>query len=121
LFCGDDDAITARGLLVAKANKEPVETPPPTAVRLAGLVMRSIFIAILIVITARVASPQIEQLQTIYKTPDELIRVALGLAICIWLVVNLFVLPRDVGAYRTWFYLGFVLLPLSILCAVKIW
>jgi hypothetical protein len=43
------------GLLVAKANKKLVETPPPAGVRLAGLVMGSIFIAILIVITARVA------------------------------------------------------------------
>lgn len=62
-----------------------------------------------------------EQLRTIYQTPDDLIRVALGLAVCIWLAVNLFVLRRNVGAYRTWFYLGLVLLPLSVLCAVTIW
>ena len=70
--------LAAGGLLLAKANKKLVETPPPIGVRLAGLVMRSFFITILIVITARVASPQVEQLRTIYETPDDLIRVALG-------------------------------------------
>jgi len=45
--------------------------------------MGSIFIAILIVITARVASPQQEQLRTFYETSDDLIRVALGLAVYI--------------------------------------
>ena len=105
---------------MAKANKKLVETPPPAGVRLAGLVMGSIFIAILIVITARVARSQLEQLWTIYETPDDLIRVALGLAVYIWLAVNLFVLRRDIGAYRTWFYLGLVLLPLSVVCAVTV-
>lgn len=106
---------------MAKAKKDLVETPPSDGVRLAGLVCRSLFIIILIIITARVASPQMERFRTIYETPGDLIRVVLGLAVCIWLVANLFVLPRDVGAYRTWFYLGFVLLPLGILLGVVIW
>jgi hypothetical protein len=83
---------------VAKAKKKPVETPPSEGVRLAGLVMRSVFIIVLIVITARVASPQMERLRTIYETPGDLIRVVLGMAVCIWLAANLFVLPRDAGA-----------------------
>jgi cell division protein FtsW (lipid II flippase) len=47
--------------------------------------------------------------------------VVLGFAVCLWLVVHLFVLPKDAGGYRTWFYLGFAILPLSILCAFVIW
>ena len=37
------------------------------------------------------------------------------------LPVNLFILPRDAGAYRTWMYLGLALLPLSVLCAFVVW
>jgi hypothetical protein len=83
--------------------------------------MRTAFIVILIVITARVASPQVEHIWAVYETPGDLMRVLLGLVVCIWLVVHLFVLPRDVGAYRTWFYMGLVLVPLSILLGVVIW
>lgn len=90
-------------------------------IKLAGLIVRSVFILLLAVLTARVASPQIETLSTLLDTPDDLVRVVLGLAVCIWCVVNLFILPKDVEAYRTWLYLGFAVLPLSLLCAVVVW
>jgi hypothetical protein len=86
-----------------------------------GLTVRSIFIAILIVITARVASPQIEHIWAIYETPSDLARVAIGFAVCLWLAVHLFILPKDAGGYRTWLHLGVVILPLSVLCAFAIW
>lgn len=90
-------------------------------IKLAGLIVRSLFILVLAVLTARVASPQIETLSTLLDTPGDLVRVVLGLAVCIWCVVNLFILPKDVEAYRTWLYLGFAVLPLSLLCAVVVW
>jgi hypothetical protein len=62
-----------------------------------------------------------EHILTSYETPGDLIRVVLGFAVCLWLVVHLFVLPKDASGYRTWFYLGFAILPLSILCAFVIW
>jgi uncharacterized integral membrane protein len=86
-----------------------------------GLAVRTIFIAILIVVTARVASPQLEHIRSLWETPSDVVRVALGTAVCGWLFVHLFILPRDPGGYRTWLYLGFAILPLSILCAVVIW
>ena len=86
-----------------------------------GLTVRSIFIAILIVITARVASPQIEHIWAIYETPSDLARVVIGFAVCLWLAVHLFILPKDAGGYRTWLHLGVVILPLSALCAFAIW
>ena len=90
-------------------------------IRLAGLIVRSVFILVLAAVTARVASPQIETLPTLLDTPDDLVRVVLGLAVCIWCIVNLFILPKDVEAYRTWLYLGFAVLPLSLLCAAVVW
>ena len=92
-----------------------------TAVWFGGLTVRSIFIAILILITARVASPQIEHIWAIYETPSDLARVAIGFAVCLWLAVHLFILPKDAGGYRTWLHLGVVILPLSLLCAFAIW
>jgi F0F1-type ATP synthase membrane subunit a len=88
---------------------------------LGGLAVRTIFIAILIAITARVASPQLEHIWSVWETPSDLIRVALGLAVCIWLLVHLFIVPKDPGGYRTWVYLGWVILPLSVLCTIVIW
>ena len=87
----------------------------------AGLAVRTIFIAILIVITARVASPQIEHIWAIWETPGDLARVAIGFAVCLWLAVHLFILPKDAGGYRTWLYLGVGILPLAVLCAFVIW
>ena len=86
-----------------------------------GLTVRSIFIALLILITARVASPQMEHIWSIWETPSDLVRVAIGFAVCLWLAVHLFILPKDAGGYRTWLHLGVVILPLSALCAFAIW
>lgn len=86
-----------------------------------GLAVRTIFIAILIIVTARVASPQMEHIWSLWESPDDLIRVALGLAVCAWLLVHIFILPKDAAGYRTWLYLGLAILPLSLLCAVVIW
>jgi hypothetical protein len=106
---------------MAMAKKIPVEVPPSRGVRLAGLAVRSLFIGILIVVTARVASPQMERFHTLYESPGDLIRVVLGFAVCVWLLVHVFILPKDAAGYRTWFYLGFLILPLSILLAFVIW
>ena len=88
---------------------------------IAGIAVRSIFILLIAGLTARVASPQIETLSTLLDTPDDLVRVILGLAVCVWCLVNLFILPKDIESYRTWLYLGAAVLPLSFLVAVIVW
>jgi F0F1-type ATP synthase membrane subunit a len=92
-----------------------------TAVWFGGLTLRTLFIAVLVLITTRVASPQIEHIWSLYETPGDLVRVILGLGVCVWLVVHIFILPKDRAGYRTWLYLGVLLLPLSVLCAFVIW
>jgi hypothetical protein len=94
---------------------------PPTGIWLGGVAVRTLFLVILTVLTARVASPQIEHLSSLYETPGDLIRVVLGFLVCTWFVANLFILPKDAGAYRTWLYLGLAILPLSLLCAFVVW
>ncbi len=103
------------------AKNEPPDTTPSAGVRWAGLAVRTLFIGVLIAITARVASPQIERIRTLYETPRDLVRVVLGFVVCVWLAVHIFILPKDAAGYRIWLYLGIVILPLSVLCAVVIW
>jgi hypothetical protein len=94
---------------------------PPLRIRVVGKIFRALFIVTLIVVTARVASPQNERLSTIYETPSDLVRLVLGLSVCLWLAIHLFVAPKDEGAFRTWFYLGLAVLPLAVITTVVIW
>jgi hypothetical protein len=101
--------------------KKPSDAKLSTTVRLAGMAVRTLFIAILVIITARVSSPQMEQVWSLYETPGDLIRVALGLGVCIWLAVHVFILPKDPNGYRIWLYLGLAILPLAVLCTIVVW
>ena len=104
------------------AQKLPQNNNPPSSrVRIAGKILRALFIGILIVVTARVASPQTKSFWSAYETPGDLIRMALGFSVCLWLAVHVFILPKDAEAYRTWLYLGLAVLPLALICAIVIW
>jgi uncharacterized SAM-binding protein YcdF (DUF218 family) len=94
---------------------------PPLFVWIGGVAVRTLFLIVLTVLTARVARPQIEHFWSVYETPGDLIRVLMGIGVCSWFIVNLFILPKDAGAYRTWMYLGLAVLPLSVLCAFVVW
>jgi len=85
------------------------------------MVIRGLFLMVLAVTTARAASPQIERISSIFETPSDLIRVVVGFLACTWFTAHIFIPPRDPDAYQTWLYLGPVLLPLSLLCAVVVW
>jgi hypothetical protein len=97
------------------------ESKPPFYIWIGGVAVRSLFLIVLTILTARVASPQIERLTSLYETPGDLIRVLMGFGVCAWFIFNLFILPKDAGAYRTWMYLGIAVLPLSVLCAFVVW
>jgi hypothetical protein len=89
--------------------------------RLAGAALRMTFIAVLVVATLRVSMPQNETIWTAYDTPGDLVRLALGLAVSVWLVFQLFKAPRDARGYQTWLYFGLVAVPFSLICLVAIW
>jgi hypothetical protein len=93
----------------------------PTWQRIAGLTFRSVFILSLVALTLIVSLPQNETIATAYDTPNDLVRLALGIAVCIWLVVQLFRLPRDAAGYRTWSYLGLVVVPFALICLFALW
>jgi TRAP-type C4-dicarboxylate transport system permease small subunit len=80
----------------------------PMGLRILAIVLRALFIGALVAVTVRVSSPQSESLASVYETPGDLIRLALGFAVCLWIVIHLFMLPRTAEGYRTWVYLGLV-------------
>ena len=112
---------TDMDLQVNPARKEETTSKLPFHIWAGGVAVRTIFLIVLIVLTARVASPQMERLNSLYETPGDLIRVLMGVAVCAWFIVNVFKLPKDGGAYRTWMYMGLALLPLAALCAYVVW
>lgn len=89
--------------------------------RTAAVLLRATFICLLLVLTWRVSLPQNETLLTAYDTPGDFVRLVLGLAVCIWLVIQLFHGPRDGDAWRTWFYLGLAAVPFTLICLVAVW
>jgi len=96
-------------------------SPVPFGLRLAGIAVRGLFIACVLVITLRVSMPQNETILTAYDSPGDLVRIALGLAICLWLVVELFRAPSDAHAYRAWLYFGLAAIPFAVICLVFVW
>ena len=103
------------------ATPEANPTRIPTGLRIAGTVVRTVFIACLLAITIRVSMPQNETIWTAYDTPADLVRLALGLVVCIWIAIQLFRVPRDAAAYRTWLYIGLAAIPFALICLFAIW
>jgi hypothetical protein len=89
--------------------------------RILAVVLRALFIGALVVVTLRVSSPQSESFASVYETPGDLIRLTLGLAVCLWIVIHPFMLPSTAEGYRTWLYLGLVVAPLALAAAIAIW
>jgi hypothetical protein len=98
----------------------PVSTIP-MGLRILAVVLRTLFIGALVAVTVRVSSPQSETFSSIHETPGDMIRLALGFAVCLWIVIHLFVLPGTAEGYRTWVYLGLVVAPLAWAVAIVIW
>lgn len=93
----------------------------PPRLKLAGAVVRALFMCLLIALILRVSSPQSETIWSAYETPGDLVRMALGLAAGGWILVHLFIPPKDPASYRVWLYLGLVLVPFTIVCAIVVW
>jgi hypothetical protein len=112
-------------------NAEPPQLEPhsaqtpasrvPLALRILAIILRALFLVALIVIVARVSSPQSEVIWAVYETPEDLIRVAVGFVACVWLVIHIFTLPKDAEGYRTWLYFGPVIVPLAWMIALAKW
>ena len=105
----------------AAPDTQATHPPVPPGLKLAGNIVRVLFMCALLVVIVLVAWPQSETVWTAYETPADLARMALGAAAGIWIVIHLFIPPRDPAAYRTWIYLGLILLPLALIYAIVMW
>jgi hypothetical protein len=100
--------------------KSPASKVSP-GLRIAAVLLRTVFVCALVVLTLRVSMPQNETIWTAYDTLGDLVRLLLGVIVCIWLVVQLFYGPRDAHGYRTWLYLGLVAVPFTLILLVAVW
>jgi hypothetical protein len=89
--------------------------------RTAGIVARALFLVALTILVARVASPQHIGRTWFDMSLGDLVRAALGLIFCGWMLAHVFILPKDDAAYRTWIYLALAAVPLAIVWAIAIW
>jgi len=105
---------------LARGTKSPA-SQIPVGMRIAGAILRVVFVVCLSVLTLRVSLPQNETIWTAYDSPGDLVRLLLGAAVCIWIVVQLFKPPHDVQGYRTWLYFGIAAVPFALLCVYVFW
>jgi hypothetical protein len=89
--------------------------------RIAAIVLRTLFIVLLLALTVRVSLPQSETILTAYDTPADLVRLILGIGVCGWLLYQLFLVPKDADSSRTWFYLGLVAVPFALIVLFVAW
>ena len=99
----------------------PKDADAPSRVRFASLVLRTVFIVLLLVVIAHVSMPQSETLWTVFDTPGDVVRLVLGIAACVWIAFQLFTVPHDPHAHRTWLHLGLVAVPFVLICIIAIW
>lgn len=118
------DTIGANGWVRPESAPEgewPTSRMISPGLRAAGLAVRAVFIACLLVLTVRVSMPQNETIWTVYDTPADVVRLLLGCVVCVWIVIQLFRQPKDAGGYRTWLYFGLAGVPFALICLVAIW
>ena len=93
----------------------------PGYIKFAAILFRSVFIIALLIVTAWASSPQFGTNWLDHFTLKDAIRTTLGAAACLWMLVNLFILPKDVNGYRTWTYIGLALTPLVLIFFIVFW
>ena len=74
--------------------------------RILGLTLRTLFLILVMVITARVATPQSEKLWSAYDTPADLFRIVLGAVVCFFVAIQIFRYSRDPADMRKWVVIG---------------
>jgi hypothetical protein len=122
---------TSRPAPAPSVASPPRIAPPPrtqsnrenvSGLRITAILLRTAFILILMALVIGVSQPQSETIWSAYETPGDLVRLWLGIGACVWLGWQLFTGgPKDTHGYRTWLYLGLVLVPFSLICLVAVW
>jgi hypothetical protein len=93
----------------------------PLWLRILVMVLRALFFGALVAVTVRLSSPQSETIWTVYETPSDLIRVAVGFTVCLWIVVHFFMFPKRADVFTAWVRIGLVVTPLALAMAIAVW
>lgn len=91
------------------------------SLRIAAITLRTLFILTLLAVVVLVSAPQNETLWTVYDTTGDLVRLIIGVLVCVWLIFQLFHVPHDTKAYRTWLFLGLIAEAFALLCVYAVW
>jgi hypothetical protein len=119
-ICGQTEVMSAQPQQACPRSETELAAMP-IGLRLLAILLRTVFFGALIAITVRLSSPQSETIWSVYETPGDLIRLALGFAVCLWIVIHFFMFPKKTDIYRAWIYLGLVVAPLALAIAIVIW
>lgn len=106
--------------------KSPAEAVSPDSkiprrLRMTSTVLRAVFIASLLMVIVHVSMPESETIWRAYQAPGDLIRMALGIVISVWIAIQLFAVPKDAQGCQTWLYLGLAAVPFTLICMVGVW
>jgi hypothetical protein len=110
-----------RARLTSPSKPETSTAEVSPGFRVLGNTLRAAFIICLLLLTVRVSLPQNETIWTAYDTLGDLVRLALGFAVCVWVAFQLFRAPKDAHGYRMWTYFGLVGVPFAVVCLIAIW
>lgn len=102
-------------------DKKSPDLEVPAPLRIAATSLRTVFIVLLGIVTLRVTVAEPETLFSAYVKWGDLVRLALGLAVCVWLAMQLFKGPESVKGYWVWLYIGLVAVPFTLICLIAIW
>ena len=81
--------------------------PVPSYLKLAGALVRSVFIVTLMAVTWSLTIPsKINAAALAHYSAGDIVQAAIGIAICVGMTVQLFRPPRDAAAYRNWVHIG---------------
>jgi hypothetical protein len=89
--------------------------------KIAAMLLRSLFLITLGVLVFHVSLAQIEHTWTISYEPIDVIRLLIGFFVSVWIVYHIFMLPKDPQSYRTWAYAGITLVPLILVALWAVW
>jgi hypothetical protein len=82
---------------LGRPKDKPAVTEISLRLRLVGAMLRTIFILAILLVIVKVSLPQSETIWTAYDTPADLVRMALGLIVGVWIAVQLFIMRNAVA------------------------
>ena len=88
----------------------------PILWKVTGTLCRSLFLLGLILVTARISLPDnLSTAALAHLSIADFVRAAIGIAVCLFALVQLFRRPRDDYGYKAWSFIGLALLAVAIL------